>query len=414
MSSENLAVEKTLIRAENLGKCYASDLTAARLLRYISPWPMKAREDDFWALRNVSFSMDTGTVLGIIGRNGSGKSTLLQIVAGLLEPSEGQLEARGKISALLELGAGFNPEFTGRENIFLSGSVHGHSKEKMDERFEDIISFADIGPHLDQPVKTYSSGMFARLAFSVAIQVDPEILIVDEILSVGDLGFQAQCFRKIEQLRERGTSILFVTHDLNAIQTLCDHVILLDQGRVREEGNPQDVVNAYIVMLSERGQVLRGKSSQAESSAGRRAMIRDVRFVNSKGEETIHPHSGERCQVRCRVVFYDDVEQPVVSLQFKTILGLVVFDLTNVYIHKPLPSCRKGDEFHVTLDVALNLCPGRYRVGAGISEIHGTGMPTPLYGVEDLALEVVSDSRAYGVAFMDPDLKVEHRKSLQR
>jgi ABC-type polysaccharide/polyol phosphate transport system ATPase subunit len=211
MSSENLAVEKTLIRAENLGKCYASDLTAARLLRYISPWPMKARENDFWALRNISFSMDTGTVLGIIGRNGSGKSTLLQIIAGLLEPSEGQLEVRGKISALLELGAGFNPEFTGRENIFLSGSVYGQSREKMERRFEDIVAFADIGPHLDQPVKTYSSGMFARLAFSVAIQVDPEILIVDEILSVGDIGFQAQCFRKIEQLREKGTSILFVS-----------------------------------------------------------------------------------------------------------------------------------------------------------------------------------------------------------
>lgn len=411
MSSDPLPEKDLLIRAEDIGKCYASDLTAARLLRYISPWPMRPREDDFWALRNVSFSINTGSVLGIIGRNGSGKSTILQIVAGLLEPSEGELEVRGKISALLELGAGFNPEFTGRENIFLSGSVHGQSSERMEERFADIVSFADIGPHLDQPVKTYSTGMFARLAFAVAIQVDPEILIVDEILSVGDLGFQAQCFRKIEQLREKGVSILFVTHDLNAIQTLCDHVILLDQGRVREEGNPQDVVNAYIGMLSEGGQVLRRKQTQAKVAvAGRRATIQDIHLVNSKGEETIHPFSGERCQVRCRVVFHDDVEQPVVSLQFKTILGLVVFDLTNVYINKPLPPCRKGDEFHVTLDVALNLCPGRYRVGAGISEIHGPGIPTPLHGVEDLAVEVVSDSRAYGVAFMDPDLKVEHQR----
>jgi ABC-type polysaccharide/polyol phosphate transport system ATPase subunit len=410
MSSDPLPEKSLLIRAENIGKCYASSLTAARLLRYISPWPMRPREGDFWALRNVSFSINTGSVLGIIGRNGSGKSTILQVVAGLLEPSEGQLEVRGKISALLELGAGFNPEFTGRENIFLSGSVHGQSRDQMEERFADIVSFADIGPHLDQPVKTYSSGMFARLAFAVAIQVDPDILIVDEILSVGDLGFQAQCFRKIEQLREKGTSILFVTHDLNAIQTLCDHVILLDQGRVREEGNPQDVVNAYIVMLSERGQVLRRKTAPSESPTGRRAMIRDVRFVNSKGEETIHPHSGEHCRVHCRIPFYDDVEQPVVSLQFKTMLGLVVFDLTNVYINKPLPPCRKGDEFHVTLDVALNLCPGLYRVGVGISEIQGAGIPTPLYGVEDLALEVVSDSRAYGVAFMGPSLKIEHRK----
>jgi ABC-type polysaccharide/polyol phosphate transport system ATPase subunit len=406
MSSDPLPPADLLVRAENIGKCYAADLTAGRLLRYISPWPMKPRGGDFWAVRNVSFSMNTGSVLGIIGRNGSGKSTILQIVAGLLEPSEGHLEVCGQISALLELGAGFNPEFTGRENIFLSGSVHGQSRDKMERRFEDIVSFADIGPHLDQPVKTYSSGMFARLAFAVAIQVDPEILIVDEILSVGDLGFQAQCFRKIEQLREKGTSILFVSHDLNAIQMLCDRVILLDEGAVVAQGKPQEVTNRYISLLSQRGEVRRSKSPKGEITPSSRVAIRDVRFTNSKGEETIHPFSGERCRVRYRVVFSGDVERPVVTLQFKTMVGLVLSDLTSLFANKLLPPCRKGDELMVTFDFELNLCPGPFRVGVSVAEVLDE-VPVSLYGNEALTIEVVSEKRAYGLAYLKSDVSIE-------
>lgn len=409
MSSDVSSDETYLIRAVGIGKSYASDLTAARLLRYLSPWPMRPKPDDFWALQNVSFTIRPGSVLGIIGRNGSGKSTILQIVAGLLEPSEGQMEVRGKISALLELGAGFNPEFTGRENIYLSGSVHGHSRTMMEQRFDDIVSFADIGPHLDQAVKTYSSGMFARLAFAVAIQVDPEILIVDEILSVGDLGFQAQCFSKIEQLRATGTSILFVSHDLNAVQMLCDHVILLDEGKVVAQGRPKDVTNRYISLLSERGQSKRNKATKDSGLIVDRAAIHDIRFTNSKGQETIHPFSGERCKVRYRVVFTGDVERPVVTLQFKTMLGLVVADHTSIFANKVLPPSREGDELLVTFDLELNLCPGPFRVGVSVAELLEDG-PISLFGRETMTIEVLSEKQAYGLAYLKSDISIEQIK----
>ena len=393
----------SVIHVENAGKFYPSKLTARRLLRYLWPKPLNFHALDFWALRNVSFSLEKGHVLGMIGRNGSGKSTLLQLIAGLLEPSEGEIRVSGNTAALLELGAGFNPEFTGRENIYLSGAVYGFNRDEMKLRFEDIVAFANIGEHLDQPVKTYSSGMFARLAFAVAIQVDPDILIVDEILSVGDIGFQAKCYRRIEELRDRGASILFVSHDLNTVQTLCDQVLLLDQGSMICLDEPKKATHAYLHLLSKYGQAAKTKQPVDESGKKQyRAEITDFHFYNTDGVETIHPHTGERCRVRYRVTFHDDVENPIVTLQFKTMLGLVVCDQTNMFFNKPLPSVKEGEQLDVEFEVTLNLCPGPFRIGVSIADIQND-IPVPLYGRELLTIEVISDKKAFGIAFMDAD-----------
>lgn len=203
--------------------------------------------DEFWALRDINFEVKKGETVGIVGRNGSGKSTLLQIICGTLTPSHGHVERRGRVSALLELGSGFNPEFTGRENVYLSGSILGLSKDEIDARFDKIAAFADIGQFIDSPVKHYSSGMFARLAFSVVVHVDPEILIVDEILAVGDAAFQRRCLSKFYEIRDRGCTILFVSHDQYQVKSVCQRALYLDHGRQRLFGPAGRVIDAYMV-----------------------------------------------------------------------------------------------------------------------------------------------------------------------
>ncbi|MEE4691805.1 ABC transporter ATP-binding protein [Pseudomonas alliivorans] len=200
---------------------------------------------EFWALKDISFQIERGSTVGIVGRNGSGKSTLLQLICGTLNATGGNIETRGRIAALLELGTGFNPEFTGRENVYMNASVLGLTKEETDSRFDEITAFADIGLFINQPVKTYSSGMLVRLAFAVAINADPEILIVDEALSVGDELFQRKCFARLEAIRSKGATILFVSHSGSTIVELCDHAILLDSGELLAQGNPKTIVSQY-------------------------------------------------------------------------------------------------------------------------------------------------------------------------
>lgn len=245
------------IQVANLSKCYqVYDAPRDRLKQFLLPWlhrrvglPNKNYYREFWALKNVSFQIRKGTAVGIIGRNGSGKSTLLQIICGTVSQSQGSVNTHGRVAALLELGSGFNPEFTGRENVFLNASVLGLRKKEIDARFDKIQEFADIGDFIDQPVKTYSSGMFARLAFSIVINVDPEILIVDEALAVGDARFVAKCMRQIKMMQEQGVSILFVSHDIGAIRTLCESAIWLDEGVVVEHGDVFPVTGRFTAYM---------------------------------------------------------------------------------------------------------------------------------------------------------------------
>lgn len=247
MSSE------TAIKVENLSKCYQIyDQPRDRLKQFLLPRlgrilgvPPKQYYREFWALRDVSFEIKKGETVGIIGRNGSGKSTLLQMICGTLSPTTGGITTQGRIAALLELGSGFNPEFTGRENIYMNASVLGLSKNEIDTRFDEIAAFSDIDDFIEQPVKTYSSGMYARLAFSIAINVDPEILIVDEALAVGDARFVAKCMRRIKDIQAQGASILFVSHDVGSVRTLCERAIWLNKGTLVEQGDVFPVTGRF-------------------------------------------------------------------------------------------------------------------------------------------------------------------------
>jgi len=235
--------------------------TAGRLLPTDSAIQKRVRDQatkayrDFWALQDVSFELRRGESLGIIGRNGSGKSTLLQIIAGTLQPTTGEVKVNGRVAALLELGSGFNPEFTGRENVYLNATVLGLKREEIDARYEDIARFAEIGDFIDQPVKTYSSGMVVRLAFAVAAHVNPDILIIDEALSVGDARFQLKCARAIDRFVSQGVTLLFVSHDSSAVKRLCRHALLLEHGRLIYKGKPNDVTNLYSKLIADGGSV---------------------------------------------------------------------------------------------------------------------------------------------------------------
>ena len=234
------------IQVEGLSKCYhIYDRPRDRLLQMLRRGS-KQYFREFWALHDVSFSVRRGETVGIIGRNGSGKSTLLQMICGTVAPSTGTISTQGRVAALLELGAGFNVEFTGRENVMLNAAILGFSAQDMQARMADVLEFSELGDFLDQPVKTYSSGMYARLAFSIAIHVDPDILIVDEALSVGDARFVAKCMRRIKEIKEQGTTILFVSHDVGSIRTLCERVVWLDKGRLVEQGDVFPVTGRYM------------------------------------------------------------------------------------------------------------------------------------------------------------------------
>lgn len=269
------------IRVSNLSKCYQIyDTPRDRLKQFILPRIQHAvgRQPaqyfrEFWALKDVSFEVRKGETIGIIGRNGSGKSTLLQMICGTLNPTAGSITTHGRIAALLELGSGFNPEFTGRENVYMNASVLGLSKEEIDQRFDDIAAFADIGEFIEQPVKTYSSGMMVRLAFSVAINVDPEILIVDEALSVGDEAFQRKCFARIEEIKRVGGTILFVTHATQLVIEMCDQTVLLHHGRLVFGGNSHQAVNLYYRIIGKSNDVFCTELAKEEAPL---ASVQDI------------------------------------------------------------------------------------------------------------------------------------------
>ncbi|MEM1368873.1 MAG: ABC transporter ATP-binding protein, partial [Cyanobacteria bacterium P01_H01_bin.15] len=239
---------ETAIRLHNLSKVFKRYGHSASRLKELL-FPGQSRAQDFWALRNVSIDLAAGQTLGILGRNGSGKSTLLQIIAGILKPTSGEVQSFGRIAALLELGSGFNPEFTGKENIYFNGQIMGFSKRQIAQKYDEIVNFADIGDFIYQPVRTYSSGMFVRLAFAVAVNVDPQILIVDEALSVGDEAFQRKCFARIRAFQEDGRTILFVSHSTATVMELCDRAILMDRGELIAVGNPKVIVSHYQKLL---------------------------------------------------------------------------------------------------------------------------------------------------------------------
>ena len=288
--------------------------------------------------------MKKGETVGIIGTNGSGKSTILKIITGVLQPTSGELKVNGRISALLELGAGFNMEYTGIENIYLNGTMMGFSREEIDKRLDSILQFADIGEFVYQPVKTYSSGMFVRLAFAVAINIDPEILIVDEALSVGDVFFQVKCYHKFEEFKKLGKTILFVSHDLGSISKYCDRVILLNKGKKISEGIPKQIVDEYKQILVNKEQELditqNGETNLVETDENwnnellinpnlldygeKKAEIVDFAIIDNKGRVTSNIEKGTNFEIKFKVRFHERIEEPIFAFTIKDLQGTEV------------------------------------------------------------------------------------------
>ena len=245
----SLPSSEFIIQAQGLGKCYAMFERPADRLKQLLFGRFRSYHREFWALRGVDLEIRTGEVVGLVGRNGAGKSTLLQLICGTLEPTEGKLAVRGRIAALLELGSGFNPDFSGRENVYLNATILGLSSREVDARMDEILSFADIGEFVDQPVRTYSSGMFVRLAFAVATSVDPDILVIDEALSVGDGAFARKSFERIMGMKEAGKTILFCSHSIYSVEVLCNRALWIEHGQLRMQGSAAEVTSAYAASL---------------------------------------------------------------------------------------------------------------------------------------------------------------------
>jgi ABC-type polysaccharide/polyol phosphate transport system ATPase subunit len=286
----------------------------------------RARFDEFWALDDVSFEVEEGSTFGLIGENGSGKSTMLKCLAKILRPDRGTVSVDGKMSALLELGAGFHQELSGRENIFLNGSILGLSKKELEAKFDDIVDFAGLARFIDMPVKNYSSGMYVRLGFSVAINVDPDVLLVDEVLAVGDEQFQRRCLERVAELRERGKTIVVVTHSLSTVRNLCDHALWLDHGTARQQGPAGEVADAYL------GQVHDDSHADGTSEGGARWGSGDVRLtgvelLGPKGELTEQVNTGDEVTFRLRY----EADKPIAHPVF----GLAVFSLEGIQITGP-------------------------------------------------------------------------------
>jgi len=334
-----------LLHIQNVSKLYRLYRRPVDRLTEILPFLPHHAPSEFWALRNVNLSIERGEVLGIIGPNGSGKSTLLQIVCGILEPTRGRVLTSGRIAALLELGAGFNPEFSGRENVFLNGEILGISRQDMQRIFPRIEKFAEIGSFMNRPVKEYSSGMYVRLAFATAIHVDPEILIVDEALAVGDAIFANRCIKKFEELKERKVTVLFVSHDLGLVKRLSDRAALMVDGCVAAYGPPNEVVNRYVGMVLEkrdapraRAEAFGGNSRHGDGSS----RIISVEMLPSK---SVAP--GEPVSIVVRATAEKDLQNPVVGILIRNRLGIDVFG-TNTRIEQVNPGCvHAGETFEV-------------------------------------------------------------------
>ena len=381
---------------------------------------------DFWALRNVSFSVPKGTTFGVIGENGSGKSTLLQMIAGTLQPTEGRISLDGRVAALLELGSGFNPEFTGRENVILNAAIMGLTEEETVRRLPEIERFAEIGDFIDQPVKTYSSGMYVRLAFAVAIHVDPEILLVDEALSVGDVYFQQRCMRRIRQMKQDGKTILFVSHDVTAVKNLCDTAIWLEHGELKAIGEPDSVVGKYLAAMTLRrdpyandgtrrsttmvtngdGLVVQTLPNVDHRWGNRHAEIIGIQILDGRGMPCESVEHGASIVVRVSAAFHEDVAQPIVGIMMRNRLGEDICGINTSAEAVELPPARAGQRFTVDFHLKLPLLvPGNYHVSPAVAQ--GTHEDFVVCDLVENAIRLVVQKKTIVYGYMKFDSRVE-------
>jgi lipopolysaccharide transport system ATP-binding protein len=357
------------IRATGLGKAFRYyDNKWRRLHGAILSGRNHAHE--LWALRNLNLELASGMTLGIIGRNGSGKTTLLQLLAGLLKPTEGKVELHGSLATLLELEGGFLHELTGRENIFVSCGLRGFSKKEVEKRIDEIIRFAELEKFIDHPIKHYSSGMLLRLAFATAINVQPDVLLIDEVFSVGDMAFQHKCARKFRELQSRNTTIVLATHDIAAVKSLCDQALLLDEGRVVRFGIPEDVTNYYLSLISEKIAV--DDAKQAHHVEENEKMLRHGSGeAKVTGVELVSASEivlfGEAITFRFHLEYFTDVDESILGFFIRDRYGN---DLIGINTHeegKPIGPRKKGDRLTIEFKLTLHLREGTYSVSPGLS-----------------------------------------------
>jgi lipopolysaccharide transport system ATP-binding protein len=434
-----------LIEAKGLSKAYRIwDSPSSRIMgplleavgglfrKRLASTAVGARYRDFYALRDVTFSIRRGEATGIIGRNGSGKSTLLQLIAGTLMPTSGTIGVNGRVSALLELGSGFNPDFTGRENVYLNGAIHGFTHPEMATRMDEILEFADIGDFIDQPVKTYSSGMMMRLAFAVAVHVQPDVLIIDEALAVGDVFFSQKCFQRIREIVHRGATLIFVSHDMAAVQSLCDRALLLSAGNVLFDGAPEDCVSRYFnlhVPSAGKGEAVAGKHPAIGPGVREAIQARDVlpsaksrhgdktleivaaTVLDGQGAFTWDFEMMHRASVRVLLAARADINRPSSGVQIHDRTGNLVYAAGTPQLRFSLPAMAKGQEVALEFRVALNLQPGVYTLSIDAAEVdqedpnigvfydrvgglgpltvsHHAGGALPFYGTAQLPMEI--------------------------
>jgi ABC-type polysaccharide/polyol phosphate transport system ATPase subunit len=386
-----------LVLVQNVSKLYRLYRRPSDRLREMLP-RTRPRHTDFWALRDIGFEVEKGETLGLVGPNGCGKSTLLQIICGILQPTSGRVVTRGRIAALLELGAGFNPEFTGRENVYLNGEIMGLSRAEIDKAMPSIESFAEIGEFIGRPVKEYSSGMYVRLAFSTAIHVDPEILIVDEALAVGDAVFANRCVRKFQELRERKITVLFVSHDLGLVKQLSDRAILLLNGRIAAQGAPNDVINRYIGLVLAKEESKNKKDDRIHASfrhGDGSSEILSVDILNARGEAVTSVAGGEPVTVRVRSRFHQAKSDPMVGILIRTRIGMDVYGTNTRLERVRLGDFQPGDELEVDFGVEDWLTPQQYTLTVATQNADGSSHD---WLDDAVAFDVVDTRTAAGVA----------------
>ena len=427
------------VEFQGVSKSYAIyDAPGDRLKELLSLNRLK-RHQDFWALHDVSFEVKRGETFCIVGENGSGKSTLLQMVAGILHPTSGTVGIYGRVSALLELGAGFNPEFSGRDNVYLNGSILGLTTRQIDQRYKDIAAFAEIGNFIDQPVKTYSSGMVVRLAFAVAINVDPEILLVDEALAVGDIYFRQRCMRKVHELRQRGITILFVSHAVSDVKAIGDRVLWLDRGRMIDVGEPDRVVSKYLAAMTEKDSTYLLLKSAADPPPRRgglmtapeivetipnidhrfgdgRAAIMGIAVLDEQGRTLPILEPGSRILVRISVRATADVALPIVGFMLRNQLGMDFSGTNTAREGYELAPLQTGDV--TTVDFYLDLpelYPAAFSFSPAIAD--GTLMGYQMCDWIDNAITLQmgrSEAQVYGYLHLPCRVEVNARIRTER
>ncbi len=442
-------MEETVISIQNVSKKFRLfNSPQERLLEALHPFNKKYHKE-FWALKDINFEVKKGATFGIIGRNGAGKSTLLQIICSILRPTSGTVAVKGRVSALLALGAGFNPEFTGRQNVLMNGALMGFSGEEMKKRLPEIEAFADIGEFIDQPMKIYSSGMSLRLAFAAAINVDPDILVIDEALAVGDAKFQHKCYSNFLEFQKAGKTIIFVTHDTNAIVKHCNRAILLEKGTIIKDAKPDEVVNCYIDLLERKDNAklqftelmaktadknieisfsdkinpklesffknnslkdncsTRNSYNKNECRQGNRsAEIIDYLIVNSDRYDSVMIDCGESIDLYLKVKFYKAVKKPVTGFSLKTVDGITILGFNSTYINLPIHSAAEGEIIVFKFSIKMNLQPGDYFFDLGIAEdlsLGNIGIFDRRCSIAHLRIE--SLIRFDGLVYLDTTLK---------